>query len=230
MVKSYLWCLVDPNVIQKSLTEMKTSISNLEVDLKVQRVRDKYVEVMETFLAEAKSRYETLERMFTQMNDAFKELVEFYAIDQTGSNKYTLGEFFTDLKTFCDQFHLCAVENQKRREAEEKAKRAEEDRLQREKEKQARKTQKEKIMRKTSCDESGENGVMDNLLEALQSGKLFGAGGSGGPGSNGPPMRPRRQNNRRENELRRTIVHRPSPTQLMHQTRSPAATYNVEIQ
>lgn len=47
-------------------------------------------------------------------------------------------------------------------------KRAEEERERREKEKSERKTQKAKIM-------LGDTGVMDNLLEALQSGELFGA-------------------------------------------------------
>lgn len=54
---------------------------------------------------------------------------------------------------------------------------------QREKEKAARKNQKEKLMQ-SHTDEMGDTGVMDNLLEALQSGKFFEAGSGSGPPHN----------------------------------------------
>jgi len=102
-----------------------------------------------------------------------------------------LGEFFNDLKTFSVQFQVCLEENLKIKETEEKIKRAEEEREKREKEKQLRKTHKEKLMQSTaSGGEMGDTGVMDNLLEALQSGKLFEAS------SGGPPKQARRPVNR----------------------------------
>ena len=70
----------------------------------------------------------------------------------------------------------------------------------REKEKAARKNQKEKLMQ-SHTDEMGDTGVMDNLLEALQSGKLFTASTSTttGPGFNstggGRGRRPPRRDN-----------------------------------
>ena len=68
------------------------------------------------------------------------------------------------------------------KETEEKIKRAEEEREKREKEKQARKTHKEKLMQSSTVGgEMGDTGVMDNLLEALQSGKLFEASSAGAP-------------------------------------------------
>jgi hypothetical protein len=165
---------------------MKINISNIELDLKNYRQKieanDKYMETMEAFVKEAQSRYETLECMFNKMNETYKDLADFYAFEQ---NKYSLGEFFTDLKTFSNQFIECNDENIKLRETEEKIKRAEEEREQREKEKQARKIQKEKLMQ-SSTGGNGDTGVMDNLLEALQSGKLFEIGNSNGPmGING---------------------------------------------
>ena len=105
-------------------------------------------------------------------------LADFYSFD---SSKYVIGEFFGDLKTFSLQFQVCLEDNLKIKETEEKIKRAEEEREKREKEKQARKTHKEKLMQSTTTGgEMGDTGVMDNLLEALQSGKLFEAS-SGGP-------------------------------------------------
>lgn len=107
---------------------------------------------------------------------------DFYSFE---CSKYTLGEFFNDLKTFSLQFQLCIDDNVKIKETEEKIKRAEEEKEKREKEKQARKNHKEKLMQTTSGGgEMGDTGVMDNLLEALQSGKLFEAS-SAGPAKQG---------------------------------------------
>ncbi|RNA05588.1 diaphanous -like protein [Brachionus plicatilis] len=184
---------IDGPIIQKSLNEMKTSINNLELDIKNFKNRldstDKYLEVMETFSSDARTRYETLDCMFNKMNDCYKELAEFYTFD---SSKYPLGEFFTDLKTFCHQFEQCLNDNLKFRETEEKIRRAEEERKIREKEKQVRKAQKEKFIKSGANGGDGDTGVMDNLLEALQSGKIFEATN---PNTNGPGRRrPMRRN------------------------------------
>lgn len=164
---------------------------------------DRYVEIMESFLSDTKTKYENFECRFNKMNELYKDLADFYAFDVV---KYPLGELFTDLKTFTAQFQQCMEENKKLKETEEKIKRAEEDKQQREKEKQVRKTQKEKIMQSTkNGGDMGDTGVMDNLLEALQSGKLFEAGG-GGPGGNMGMGRGRRPM-RRDNNLMGILSH-----------------------
>jgi hypothetical protein len=209
---------VDFNVIKKNLKDMKTTISNLELDLKnLKRSAgvnnqnannsDKYLEHMDAFYNEAQARYETLECMFSKMNEAYAYLAEFYAFDQ---NKYLLGEFFNDLKNFCAQFVQCGEENRKAKELEEKIRRCEEERIQRELEKQAKKTQKERLMQTATTavvasgaeigsrgDRNSDMGVMDNLLEALQSGKLFEASvpGSGGRSRGPRPVARRDPNN-----------------------------------
>jgi hypothetical protein len=225
--------IVDLNIIQKNLSEMKVSINHLDLDLKnIKRTssstataaEDKYVEHMDTFLREAQSRYETLECMYNKMNDAYKELVDFYAIDQA---KYSLGEFFADLKMFCAQFQQCSDENRKMKETEEKVRRCEEERIQREKEKQAKRTQKERLMQTGTTGgvssaalggisnglgkQRSDMGVMDNLLEALESGKYFEASvsGSSGPGSAGGP-RGRRPIARRDHNNLMSTIFRPS--------------------
>ena len=71
--------------------------------------------------------------------------------------------------------------------------------------KAARKTQKEKLMQ-SHTDEMGDTGVMDNLLEALQSGKLFTAstGGPSGVGG-GRGRRPPRRDHNGMMDFRRTM-------------------------
>ena len=80
---------------------------------------------MEPFLEKAQSDYETIECMLTKMNEAFKNLADFYSFD---AEKYTMNEFFTDLKVFSQQFHQCHTDNVKLKETEEKIRRAEENR------------------------------------------------------------------------------------------------------
>ena len=157
---------------------MKQSINFAEIDLKLFRQKsetnDRIVIVMEPFLKEAKSRYETLECMFNKMTSTYKELADYFAFD---ANKYAIGEFFADLRTFAQQFELCKEENLALKEAEEKQRRTEEERKMREKEKYERKCHKERLLmqpkQNIDLNDTGDTGVMDNLLEALQSGKLF---------------------------------------------------------
>lgn len=55
---------------------------------------------MEPFVTHTKSRYEIIDSMYKQMIQAYKELQEYFCID----TKTSIGEFFTDIKTFCTQF------------------------------------------------------------------------------------------------------------------------------
>ena len=182
--------LVDQATITKGLNDIKVNINHVDLDLRNNKQRndpnDRFTQTMESFTKEAQARFETLECMYQKMNEAYKDLADFLAIEQS---KYPLGELFTDLRAFTQQYQQCVEENQKLKETEEKIRRAEEERKQREQEKQARKCQKEKLMQtKVNGDEMGDTGVMDNLLEALQSGKLFEVSGNGPT----PPHRVRR--------------------------------------
>jgi hypothetical protein len=93
--------------LQKNLNEMKLNLKNVELDVRnakaqEQNASDKFVMVMEPYVHDAKSRYETLECMSQKMITAYKDLADFYCID----SKTTIGEFFTDLNTFCIQFRV----------------------------------------------------------------------------------------------------------------------------
>jgi diaphanous 2 len=163
---------VDSTTIQKSLNEMKRAINNVELDLKSLKLKsdknDPFILKMDEFIKDAQCRYETIDLMFKKMIESYKELYEFFAFDSTN---YTIGNFFEDLKSFCSQFKQCGVENARYKETHDKIKRAEADKAQRESAKVARDTRKEMLMQSTK---NGQDmGVMDNLLEALQSGKLF---------------------------------------------------------
>lgn len=163
---------------QKSLADMKANVTNLELDLKTAKrssdSSDRYVDLMEEFLKEAQSQYETLEFMFKKMTEAYKDLADYFVFDPV---KYPLGEFFTDLRTFATQFQQCVEDNRRARETEEKVRRAEEERAAREKEREARKTQKERLMMQSagpaaskgpaSTAEMADTGVMDNLYASL---------------------------------------------------------------
>ncbi len=186
---------IDPISTQKAITEIKHNISNLDLDIRNAKQKsndvsnERFLDIMCPFLKESQLQFETLDCMHTKMNEAYKELADFYSFDMT---KYTMGEFFSDLKMFSQQFQQCHLENIKLKETEEKIRRAEEEKAQREKEKQARITQKEKLI-KSHGDEMGDTGVMDNLLEALQSGKLLNPNSNNSPGGFGRGRRPPRR-------------------------------------
>lgn len=155
--------------IQKTMRQMNASLKNLESDLNNNKVPqspdDKFIEVMGQFTRETKSKVEALVHTQGDMEKRFKELAEFFVFD----NKYTIEEFFNDIKTFKDAFILAHQENVKILENEEKERRAREAREQQIKQKQEAKKQGafQVDMNKQ------EEGLVDTLLEALQNGSAF---------------------------------------------------------
>lgn len=91
--------------VQKTLRQMDSSIKNLETDLANSKVpqsdEDKFAGVMGSFAVEAREQCTLLQGMFKHMDSLYTDLSEYFAFDKT---KYTLEEFFTDLKTFKDSF------------------------------------------------------------------------------------------------------------------------------
>ncbi|KAJ8921203.1 hypothetical protein NQ315_013675 [Exocentrus adspersus] len=132
-----------------------------------QGAEDKFLEVMEKFAEEAREQCDILQKMFKQMEKYYNELSEYYAFDK---QKYTLEEFFTDLKTFKDSFIQAKTDNQKERDIEEKKEKAKLAKLKQEKEKEERNKRRLIDMNPSETQE----GVMDSLLEALSTGSAFG--------------------------------------------------------
>lgn len=56
---------------------------------------------MQKFAEDAREQCDVLQKMFKKMESHYNDLAEYYAFDK---QKYTLEEFFTDLKSFKDSF------------------------------------------------------------------------------------------------------------------------------
>lgn len=160
--------------IQKTMRQMTNSLKNLESDLENNKVPqsadDKFQVVMGGFAKECRESVEVLGKMQIQMEKLFKDLAEYFAFDPS---KYTMEEFFTDLKTFKDAFVAAHNENVRLREEEEKARRAKEAREQAQLDLQERKLRRQNVV--DIDNPQAQEGVMDSLLEALQTGSAFGS-------------------------------------------------------
>ncbi|KAG1655371.1 Protein diaphanous 3 [Nymphon striatum] len=163
---------VSPDQVQKNLYQIKKSIEQLELDLKNsqkgQIEGDKFEEIMRDFIKDTREKYNLLESMSKKMTKSYEELANYFALD---FKKYTLDEFFTDIKTFQNNFVAAHKENVKVRETEEKLKRAKEARDKAEKERHERAARKKQLVDMSADDD--QEGVMDSLLEALKTGQAF---------------------------------------------------------
>ncbi|XP_040904838.1 protein diaphanous homolog 1-like isoform X2 [Toxotes jaculatrix] len=162
---------VSAETIQKNVEAMGRQIKNLEKDLETfpppQNDKDLFAEKMSSFVISAHEQHEKLDLMHKNMEKQYADLGDYFVFDP---RKISVEEFFGDLNTFKNMFQQAVKENQKRKEAEEKIKKA---KLAREK---AEKEKEEKLKRNQLLDinaEGDETGIMDGLLEALQSGAAF---------------------------------------------------------
>lgn len=162
---------VSSETLQKNLELMGREINRLEKGLETfpppQNDKDLFVEKMSSFVGSAREQYEKLDLLHKNMEKQYNDLGDFFVFDP---KKMSIEEFFGDLNTFKNMFQQAVKENQKRKEAEEKIKKA---KLAREK---AEKEKEEKLKRNQLLDinaEGDETGIMDGLLEALQSGAAF---------------------------------------------------------
>ncbi|KAM7417652.1 hypothetical protein PAMA_017339 [Pampus argenteus] len=156
--------------LQKNIELMGRQIKNLQKDLETfppaQSDKDLFVEKMSSFVGSAYEQYEKLDMMHKNMEKQYTDLGQYFVFNP---RKLSVEEIFGDLNTFKNMFQQAVKENQKRKEAEEKIKRAKQARENAEKE-------KEKLKKNQLLDinaEGDETGIMDGLLEALQSGAAF---------------------------------------------------------
>ncbi|XP_074420676.1 protein diaphanous homolog 3 isoform X2 [Larus michahellis] len=158
--------------LEKSLKHMERHLQQLEKDLQTFPVpedkHDKFVAKMSSFLVHAKEDFQKLSRMHENMEKLYQNVMGYYAIDL---KKVSVEEFLTDLNNFRTMFMQAVKENMRRREAEEKQRRAKIAKEKAEKEKQERQQKKKCLLEMKT--EGEETGVMDSLLEALQSGAAF---------------------------------------------------------
>lgn len=158
--------------LQKNLDQMKKQISDVERDIKnfpaATDEKDKFVEKMTSFVKDAQEQYNKLRMMHSNMETLYKDLGEYFLFDP---KKLSVEEFFMDLHNFRNMFLQAVKENQKRRETEEKMRRAKLAKEKAEKERLEKQQKREQLIDMNA--EGDETGVMDSLLEALQSGAAF---------------------------------------------------------
>lgn len=162
---------VSPEQLEKQLNQMKKCITQLGTDLKTfkpQEPNDRFGDVMAGFYEQAQQEHELLSSMFAKMKKLYEFLAEFFVFE---AKKYTLDEFFGDIKTFKEQFAAAHAENVRARELEEKRVRDKEAREKADREKQERLAKKQQLVDISSGQD--QEGVMDSLLEALKTGSAF---------------------------------------------------------
>ncbi|XP_075752873.1 protein diaphanous homolog 2 isoform X3 [Pelodiscus sinensis] len=163
---------VSAQSLKSNLDSMELQIQRLENDIKMfpktEDTHDKFVEKMTSFAQSARDQYEKLSNMHNNMTKLYENLGEYFTFDPKA---ISIEEFFGDLSNFRNMFLEALKENNKRREMEEKTKRAKLAKEKAEREKLERQQKKKQLIDMNK--EGDETGVMDNLLEALQSGEAF---------------------------------------------------------
>lgn len=165
---------VSAETLQKSLDQMGKQIKSLEKDIETfpppQSDKDKFVEKMTSFVSTARENFEKLQLLHENMEKQYEDLGKYFVFDP---KKMTPEEFFGDLNNFRTMFQQAVKENQKRKEAEEKLRRAKLAREKAEKEKEEKQKRINSGQIPNINDDGDETGIMDGLLEALQSGAAF---------------------------------------------------------
>ncbi|XP_055363407.1 protein diaphanous homolog 3-like isoform X2 [Betta splendens] len=159
--------------LEKSLRQMERQLLQLERDLETfsspDDPNDMFFTKMASFSNGAREQYGKLASMHGNMQALYENVLEYFAIDP---KKTSVEELFTDLSSFRSMFAQALRENQRQRESEEKQRRARAAREKAEREKQEKQQQKKRRLLEVNA-ENDETGVMDSLLEALQSGAAF---------------------------------------------------------
>ncbi|XP_033972815.1 protein diaphanous homolog 3-like isoform X1 [Trematomus bernacchii] len=158
--------------LEKSLRQMERQLLQLERDLETfsspDDPNDMFFTKMASFGKVAREQYDKLVIMHGNMETLYHNMLEYFAIDP---KKTSVEELFTDLSNFRAMFTQALKDNLKRRETEEKQRRARAAKEKAEREKQERQQKKRRLLEVNG--ENDETGVMDSLLEALQSGAAF---------------------------------------------------------
>ncbi|OQV13857.1 Protein diaphanous [Hypsibius exemplaris] len=164
---------VSADNVSRNLKVIETSLNQLEKQLvdaaanPLKEKEDRFVDVMGKFSKAAREQLDLIRSMNTKMEKTCAELVTLFCIDAT---KYPVEEFFGDLQKFVSDFGKAYDENRRIREADEKA------RLAVIAQERALKERQNKVQKRFAAELSGDDdqeGLMDNLLEALKTGSAF---------------------------------------------------------
>uniref|UniRef100_A0A6Q2Z2V7 Diaphanous-related formin 2 n=1 Tax=Esox lucius TaxID=8010 RepID=A0A6Q2Z2V7_ESOLU len=165
---------VSAEILKSSLSTMERHIQRLENDIenfpKTDNEKDKFVEKLSISFScfHSREQYEKLSNMHKNMQKLYESLGSYYAFDP---HTVSIEDFFGDLANFRTLFLEALKENHKKREMEEKIKRARLAKEKAEREKLERQQKKKQLIDMNKGE--NETGVMDSLMEALQSGAAF---------------------------------------------------------
>ncbi|XP_054453352.1 protein diaphanous homolog 2 isoform X2 [Anoplopoma fimbria] len=163
---------VSAEILNSSLNTMERHIQRLETDIKnfpkTDDQQDKFVEKLMDFSKHSREQYEKLSTMHKNMQKLYESIGSYFAFDP---HSVSVEDFFGELANFRILFMEAVKENHKKREMEEKIKRAKLAKEKAEREKQERQQKKKQLIDMNK--EGDETGVMDSLMEALQSGAAF---------------------------------------------------------
>uniref|UniRef100_A0A3B4ZKT2 Diaphanous-related formin 3 n=1 Tax=Stegastes partitus TaxID=144197 RepID=A0A3B4ZKT2_9TELE len=158
--------------LEKSLRQMERQLLQLERDLETfsspDDPNDMFFTKMAISFTLAREQYGKLVIMHSNMETLYQNVLEYFAVDP---KKTSVEELFTDLSNFRSMFTQALKENFRQRETEEKQRRARAAKEKAEREKKERQQKKRRLLEVNA--ENDETGVMDSLLEALQSGAAF---------------------------------------------------------
>ncbi|XP_052368400.1 protein diaphanous homolog 2 isoform X2 [Oncorhynchus keta] len=165
---------VSAEILKSSLSTMERHIQRLENDIenfpKTDDEKDKFVEKLSGFSKHSREQYEKLSTMHKNMQKLYESLGSYYAFDP---HVLCVEDFFGGLASFRTLFVEAVKDNHKKREMEEKIKRARLAKEKAEREKQERQQKKKQLIDMNKEGGENETGVMDSLMEALQSGAAF---------------------------------------------------------
>lgn len=197
---------ISQETIQKNIASMGMSVKDLQNNLKnlskgSSGADDRFADEMNKFISKASEQFELLESMYKKMDQLYKSIGEYFCID---TKKVSIDEFFSYITTFITEFQNAHKENIKRHETQEKIRRAKEAKEKAEREKKERTLKKKALVDMTADDD--QEGVVDSLLEALQTGQAF--------GQRQRKRTPKGTHSDRRADLNRTRTHatKPSPT------------------
>ncbi|XP_038137230.1 protein diaphanous homolog 2 isoform X3 [Cyprinodon tularosa] len=163
---------VSAEILKSSLATMERQIQKLENDIenfpKTDDPQDKFIEKMSGFSKHSREQYEKLSIMHKNMQKLYESIGNYFAFDP---HSVSVEDFFGELANFRFLFMEAVKENHKKREMEEKIKRAKLAKEKAEREKQERQQKKKQLIDMNK--EGDETGVMDRLMETLQSGAAF---------------------------------------------------------
>uniref|UniRef100_A0A8C6WQX9 Diaphanous-related formin 2 n=1 Tax=Neogobius melanostomus TaxID=47308 RepID=A0A8C6WQX9_9GOBI len=163
---------VPAEILKSSLATMERHIQRLENDItnfpksddhRTSLWKDVYI-----LIGHSREQYDKLSIMHKNMQKLYESIGNYFAFDP---HAVSVEDFFGELANFRMLFMEAMKENHKKREMEEKIKRAKLAKEKAEREKHERQQKKKQLIDMNK--EGDETGVMDSLMEALQSGAAF---------------------------------------------------------